>query len=63
MRNLEVKCGTHKHFQLKKRSFTFKNTYYQAEKKKKMKKEKKKSAVNRIRIYAYDGDDLIVKTH
>lgn len=48
MRNLEVKCGTNKHFKLKKRSFTFKNIYYQAEKK--MKRKKKKTAVNRTRI-------------
>jgi len=56
MRNLEVKCGTNKHFQLKKRSFTFKNIYYQAEE-----EEEKTAAVNRTRIYAHD--DLIVKTH
>jgi hypothetical protein len=28
MRNLEIKCGTNKHFLLKKRSFTFKKYIY-----------------------------------
>lgn len=55
MRNLEVKCGRNKHFQLKKRRLTFKNINYQA--------EKKKTAVNRTRICAYGGDGLIFKTH
>jgi len=58
MRNLEAKCGTNKHFQLKKRSFTFKNIYYQAEEEEE-EEEEKTAAVNRTRIYAYD--DLIVK--
>jgi hypothetical protein len=62
MRNLEIKCGTNKHFQLKKRSLTFKKIYIYIYDQAEEEEEEEETAVNRTRIYAYDGDDLIVKT-